>query len=236
MIEILVPTRGRPATTLNEVNNSFYDTKTLEDTGLVFIADYDDETWISGDGFEYDNETRIFVGGADQPVGLGIGAALNHAAFAGDYVNKADILGFSADDVRFKTKGWDAAIAEALKDGGIAWCNDGANGELLANHWMVSTDIIKALGWFAVPACRHFFTDNAWTEIAKGADCLHYLGDYLMEHLHWSFGKSEKDTTYVNAERVGSGDDIRYHNWIRSGGLEESIKIVKETLLNRGNA
>lgn len=201
----LCPTRGRGFKAVNETNNAHENTKSLPTTKLVFVVDRDDRTEYDG---PYDEDIFLYQRRGIVP---NIMAATNEAVRY--YQDDFDVIGFIGDDVRFRSIGWDKDFASALESGGIAYGDDGVHGESLPTHWWVTTDIIKSVGWLLNPALRHFYMDNTWLELGKALDCLHYLPDVKVEHLHFSFGKSPMDSTYEHTMSVGAGDDTRFQTW-----------------------
>lgn len=181
-------------------------------TDLLFLIDSDDPTKDS-----YPDNSLVL-----DPPGRCLSEILNRHITA--WVPLYNIIGFVGDDNRFKKYGWEYDLLASY--GGIMYGNDGVQGEKLCTTWFVNTDIIKALGWFALPECNHFFTDNAWMEIGRATGELTYLPNFDIEHLHYSFGKSQKDETYERSERVGSGDDIRFANWRNSPRFQEAVDKV----------
>lgn len=213
---VLVPTRGRSEEQLRECFESFRDTKTLLGTGFQFILDPDSQPYPED----------IPQWHCTLPTG-NMRAALNQAAMEIASTHEYDVLGFIGDDHRFRSKGWDAAIEHALQDGGIAYGDDGVQGEALPTQWFVTSDIVRALGWFALPECNHFYLDNAWLDLANAAGCKHYLPEVKIEHLHFSYGKSSYDATYEHTMSVGGGDQTRYKWWRNSDNFQiDSYKVI----------
>jgi hypothetical protein len=124
------------------------------------------------------------------PEGLrrGMTDPLNEAVrlFWDDY----DVIGFVGDDHRFRTPSW-------------------------ATHVFVSTPIIKALGWLALPDCCHLYLDNAWMYLGGHLDRLHYMDDVIVEHEHPLAGKASWDEGYnrVNAQSLYDSDGAAYARW-----------------------
>lgn len=225
MIQVLVPTRGRPQKQAEEVLESFLRTSSGK-ARIKFITEHD----------QRDNYTKEFsdswVYYIDPQAG-GMGGALNEGTKY--HITQRDIsaMGFIGDDHRFRSFGWDEEVSDALVNGGVAWAYDGVHGGDLPTQWFVSKDIVSALGWLALPDCRHFYLDNAWADLAYGAGCAHYLEHVFIEHMHFSFGKSELDETYMYSMKVGDGDHGRYFKWRNSGGFDRDLQIVKDVLRNR---
>ena len=224
-IIVLCPTRGRGFKAVNATNNSFYDTKTLDTTRLVFIVDRDDASWDNDS--EYDHDVVYY---ARKTLPRNIVAATNEAWEY--YKDDADIFGFIGDDNRFRSTGWDEKFESALGNGGVGYGDDGVHGPNLPTSWWVTSDILRRLGWFCNPALRHFFLDNTWLELGKSTNSLHYIPDVLIEHLHFSFGKSELDNTWHTME-VGAGDDARFKNWLTSSEFDKNVNHILRALGER---
>lgn len=202
-LTVLCPTRGRGDEQLQEVIDTFQATRGMKSTILLFILDKDDETPHSLETYRWTYRLPVAPGS--------MGAALNKAA--GLYHKWSDAIGFIGDDHRFRSAGWDEAILTALKDGGIAYGDDGVQGEKLATQWFMTDDVYRALGWMALPECKHFYLDNAIMDIGRAANCLHYAPSAKIEHMHFSYGKSSMDETYAHTMRVGGNDQYHYNAW-----------------------
>jgi len=218
-IIVLCPSRGRPESA-RAVLDSFYATRALPDTELRIVVDKDDP---SMGGYDMYEATVI------EPQGKGMGLALNRAFK--DVVPYYGIYGFIGDDHRFRTKGWDEKIAEALETPGIAYAFDGVRPDL-PTQWFVSAPIAEALGWLSLPECAHFYLDDAWRELGNAAGCLRYLPDVLIEHLHYSYNKSPIDDTYKRSIEiwVGGLDRVPYEEWRNGQGFITDLETVKGAL------
>lgn len=218
-IHVIVPSYRRPDAA-QEILESFMDTKSLRTTSLSFAVDEDDPTLL---------EYPVHITDEVDPVG-GMQGAINQAwpTYAAD----KSILGFVGDDMRFRTPDWDVVVEETLKDGGVAYGDDGSNNASieLPSYWFVNTHIVEALDYLANPMCNHFFLDDSWRALGKAANCFYYMPDVLIEHLHFSFGKSEKDETYEHSMRVGSGDETRYKIWRWGMRYQQDVASVRQAI------
>lgn len=164
-IELICPSRGRPeaATALAE---SFAKTGVLITTSLVFAVDEDDPT-AKDYPRSYDDHDpsvpRVLVV-SGPPTGDPTGP-LNSIALA----SEASIVGFIGDDSRLATKGWDAMVEEALREPGFAWGDDGTGPAAWPSTAFCSTDIVRRIGYFALPTLRRGFFDVQWISVARGA-------------------------------------------------------------------
>ena len=206
---VLCPTRGRPHEA-KEAYDAFVATKELPGTRIIFAIDDDDPLAV-----EYDHDTPTLL---QRSPGNMVHALNMAAAWAIEHL-EPDYLGFIGDDHRFRTKGWDRYMLEALeaKGGGLAYGNDlfWAKGEIPTQIFM-SASIVGALGWMGLPTCTHLYIDNAWRKIGEELQCLYYMPDIVIEHMHPAAGKGGWDEGHlrVNTEAMYSHDREAFEHWV----------------------
>jgi hypothetical protein len=154
---------------------------------------------------------------------------LNLAAMA--ILNEYRIICFVGDDVVFQTPGWEKQIVDHMKVNSpcVAYCNDLLQGENLPNNVFLSSEIVEALGYMCPPELKHYYIDNFWKDlgIRLGHRGLKYFPDIVIEHMHWSNGKMEKDQLYTESERM-MGEDRQAFDKYRIERFDSDIqKIVK---------
>jgi hypothetical protein len=226
---VIVPSRGRPET-VDEMADAFAETCT-EDYQLLFAVDSEDPTLP-----EYVRRQRWVIpsGGArvwsaPNPEGSMV-AALNRAV--GDVMAHPPFaIAFLGDDHRPRTVGWDAAYLEALRElgTGIVYGNDLLQRHNLPTQCAMTADIVRALGWMAPPTLRHLYVDNFWLDLGRAADCIRYLPDVVVEHMHPVAGKAAVDDGYarVNAAEVYTADEAAYRQFVEGGLLAAAAATVQ---------
>lgn len=204
---IIVPSRGRPEAA-RELADAFAETCTA-DTRLVFSLDADDST---ADDYP---EPRVVAGNKSMVEALN--RALNQYLLDG--VLWPFAIGFMGDDHRPRTKGWDTAYLEALRElgTGIVYGDDLLQSQNLPTQCAMTADIVRALGYMAPSALHHMYVDNFWRELGKNAGCLRYLPEVVVEHLHPVAGKSEWDEGYrrVNDATVFARDEDAFRQYLQ---------------------
>lgn len=214
---VLCPSRGRPDKA-TELLQTFESTASGE-TELIFVIDMDETGDYPG------NVLR--VGPHDR---RGMTDPLNDAVAR--YWNDWDIIGFVGDDHRFRTDGWAREVKNALTLPGFAYGDDLFQRERLATHIFISSEILRALGWMALPDCAHLYLDNAWMALGSAIESLHYLPDVIIEHLHPLAGKAVWDEGYnrVNAQSLYDSDGVAFHRWIENEfpAAVERIRTARE--------
>jgi hypothetical protein len=117
-----------------------------------------------------------------------------------------DILGLGNDDIIFRTTGWDRMVgnAFALISDKILLVHGSDGGRPLggfAIHAFLHRRWVEALGYFIPPYFVSDFADCWINDLATALGRRLYL-PYLTEHMHYVFGKAEKDeTTLERLER-----------------------------------
>lgn len=118
--------------------------------------------------------------------------------------------GIGADDMLPETPGWDLALIEAAGSDGLAFGDDGINGGRHATHFVLGGDLVREIGWLALPGLSRIFIDTVWNEIAEARGVRRYLPDVKLTHLHFSTG-APRDETYRKPDK--QSDRAIYEQW-----------------------
>jgi hypothetical protein len=149
------------------------------------------------------------------------------------YANLYETITFMGDDHLPKTKNWDEILYQPIKEKGygVSYGNDLYQGENLPTAVVMSTKIIKCLGFMSPPDQIHMFLDNFWKEVGTRLDALFYFDDVVIEHLHAYVGKSELDEMYlsVNNPDVAGYDGEKYGEYIYNK-FDLDVKKLKSYL------
>src|SRR5574339_363350 len=219
-ITVLVATRERPRQALLTLN-SFEETKVLPTSKIYFGIDYNEpyaKAYRSMLPFEVVYQASREGSGSLSRV------TNEMAKVFPDY-----ILASVGDDHRFRTTTWDASVALALRDRpGVAYGNDLFMREKLPTAAFVSGSIVSSLGWLCLPTLDHMYVDNVWRDIGHELGSLHYLGNVVIEHLHFTAGKSIMDTSYMRTNNSAQyeKDRIAYEKW-RADQMQFDIAKIK---------
>lgn len=135
------------------------------------------------------------------------------------------------DDHLPRSKHWHHAMAAALTavGTGIVYGDDLLRGEALCTAWAMTTDIVRATGRIVPCLVSHLFADNAVMALGRAAGVLNYLPDVVIEHVHYTNGKAEKDEGYerVNASARWRADEAKYQRWLTGTRFTEQVQAVK---------
>lgn len=226
---MVIPSRLRPGS-ITRLRDAMEATCTGE-TDLVVGCDSDDpqlQEYL--DALVLDPSYRIEVkSDLHQVVGW-----INELALP--EVDNYRYIGHFGDDNVPRTPGWDTAIMEALeKDTPFAFGNDlypRAPGSLCC-HVFTRSEVIKALGYFGPPGIKHMYVDVAWMAwgVATG---ISYLDDVILEHLHYTTGKSNYDSSYLASTGLIPEDLQNWHAYSRSPQLNDDILKINAAVSGAG--
>lgn len=213
-LAVLVPSRGRPANVARLIDAC--ERTCRADTMLHFGFDDDDplltENYKMIGGYSYT---------AVRPR-MGLAAWTNELAALNMDVPHLASLG---DDMVPVTDGWDVRLVEAAGPAGMSYPDDGRRDDV-PEAVVVSTVIVKTLGWFALPSLEHWYVDNVWADLGSGAGCLAYLPDVRVDHRHPNVTGERGDRTYWDAGRKYGADLAAYQRW-RMRQMRVDIETVR---------
>ncbi len=224
-IAVMCPSRSRPDKA-KECFDSWNGTKCACGMSDFFyvLDDDDDHNYPRHDGAEY-----IVV-----PKGRrGMCDPVNFAAtkLAKEY----KFVMFVGDDHRFRTQDWDKHFRDAIKmndDVGYVYGNDLLQGINLPTEVMVSSNIINCLGYMILPDLIHLYIDNYWLYLGRGINKIVYINGVIIEHMHYSVGKSEHDEAYkeVNDTSIADADAASFHHWVNDGRMQREVNKLRKEL------
>lgn len=132
------------------------------------------------------------------------------------------------DDMTPRTSGWDARLVRAIEQlggTGFAYPFDGIR-EDIPEAVVMSSDIVTALGWMANPVLAHFWIDNTWADLGRGAGCIRYLRAVAVDHNHHVTGRTRLDATYASASQRVPADKAAYEKW-RAEQMPADVALIR---------
>ena len=220
---VIVPSRGRPQN-IARMLDAVHATSRAQ-THLHVAVDADDEKLpqyqavmdkAGGDGDVLETGPR-----------KGLCAWTNEVALkhAGEY----PFLASFGDDMVPRTPGWDKALIrgiERMGGTGIVYPWDGTR-EDIPEAVVMSSDIVHALGWMCEPSLAHWYPDNVWADLGRGAGCLRHLRAIAVDHLNVAAGQAKPDATARDNGLSLDDDRDAYYLWRRSRMADDISVIVK---------
>ena len=220
-ILLATPTRGRPALFREMVRTARSTATHPELLHIVGRIDLDDRFrggYLTERGYTLLQGERVLL-----PV------AWNEIASTYRY----DILMMAADDLRFRTTGWDDDVVRAFEqwpDGiGLVYADDGIHGRKAATHSFVTRKWIDAVGYYLPPTLTGDFVDNWLMCLAEGVGRRAYLDRTYIEHRHPIANKAKWDETYKYrqdpAGRAQAGE--AWEAVLASGEVQAAIEKLR---------
>lgn len=214
---LIVPTRGRPDK-VKELYSTYIENSF--DCDIVFGLDEDDEhNYERIDGVIYEVNPRVRF-------------AETMNIISKKYHKEYEYFAFMGDDHRIRTKDWDKILLEPIQNRGygFSYGDDLLQGEKLCTAVMFSTNIIKPLdGNMVLPVHpnKHMYSDDFWMELGKRLDAITYCPNVILEHLHFSVGKSDMDAVYseTNTPERYSIDGAEWVNYLNNDIENDIVKI-----------
>lgn len=210
---VIVPSRGRPANIARLLNAV---ATTSEATTNVHVCVDDDDPELGAYETVYAQRPYRYPGDVlETGPRKGLCAWTNEIAVR--RVGEYRFLASLGDDHVPVTPGWDARLIRAIKDmggTGIAYPWDGIR-EDVPEAVVMSSDIVAALGWMCLPGLSHFYPDNVWADLGRGADCLRHCRAVAVDHVHPRAGRAAGDATYADAGSKLAADKNVYQQWRR---------------------
>jgi hypothetical protein len=215
---VIVPSRGRPQN-IARLLDAVRETRRIG-TAVHVAVDADDEKLP-----QY--EAVMARAGSDEDV-LETGPRKGLCAWTNEIaVRRASeypFLGSFGDDMVPRTPGWDLALCRAITDmggTGFSYPWDGVR-EDIPEAVVVSSDIVAALGWFCLPSVKHFYCDNAWDALGRGAGCIRHLRAVAVDHIH-----GQADATSAGNGRSLSADRDAFWAWRRGPAAGDIATVLK---------
>lgn len=159
------------------------------------------------------------------PQNIGVCGAMNWVF--NKYPNEP-FYGLVCDDEYIYSTDWDKALVAAAGSKYIAHANDGwQSGKRIHLYATWGGDLIREVGYWAIPGLWHWFFDNQWENLVSGLPAVNFCQDIKGAHKHYLAGKTEKDYTYSSGESRAAMDQMVFQNWLITEYPNLKRKIAK---------
>ncbi len=230
MISLVCPSRYRPSQLLAMARSAY---ETATDPSAVELSVYVD-----------DDDNVAAYQGALWVALLSSGRIRRHPLLTvgprctlSDAWNRAaekatgDVLMLCADDLAFRTPGWDVAVRAAFDSYpdriALVYGRDGVSDR--PTHPFISRQWYEAVGRMTTPDFPADYADTWLADVADLVGRRHFLPDVLIEHMHYSVGKSERDACHDERLARAEGADLplRYAEmWSERGREADALRVV----------
>jgi glycosyltransferase involved in cell wall biosynthesis len=231
MISIIVPTRNRPQNVKRLIKSVINTADNVNDIEFVFFVDEDDQLTVPVLS-EFTDKIQIKATQGESPKdGIPTSKSFMHNALLQDSVGP--IIHQGADDVVYKTKGWDSKVKAAFdrfEDKiALVYAPDGfQNGPVpICTHGFFHRNWIDLIGYINPPYFHIAYGDTWVTEVAEMIGRRVYLEDVVIEHIHPAANKASWDATYTDHLKRTVSDERPIYDSLAYKRKEEAEKLLK---------
>jgi hypothetical protein len=212
---VIVPSRGRPKNQ-ERFLEYFFKNSTISD--ICFALDTDDES-------NYPRFDKVIYEVLEPFM---LNEKLNAVSYK--YCNSYKFIAFIGDDHLLQTYAWDKTLTDPLlKKVGVSYGNDLYKKEELPTCAVLSSNIIKHLGYMAPPELKHSYIDKFWLDLGTEIGNINYFENVIWEHIHPDNKKTEVDKTYLRGWSTQHQDKENYILY-KKNRFEEDLKKIKGIL------
>ena len=224
-IAIVLPVRdagtGRSQRLINCLNSWAKQTENLSDVHIIID---DDDTH----NFEYllkeqKQNIKVYV----KPSNLTLMEKINTIGV--DIANTYKYMIFIGDDIIFETP-WESKFINYLSSvpAGLVFADtlDTPDHVDWATHPCITTNLVRAVGFYGCPAVHHNYFDNFWSEVTKELGYFKKMSDVVMDHrrVGWT-----PDHIFGKIVELQSTDRVRYQEY-KETKYAEDIQKIKDYL------
>jgi tetratricopeptide (TPR) repeat protein len=221
-IAIVLPVRdngtGRSQRLINCLNSWSKVTEGLSDVHIIIDSD---DTHNFGFLSEHKNKFSVTV----QPPELTLMEKIN--TVGPELAKTYKYIMFVGDDLVFKTM-WESEFIEYLSSvpAGLVYGNtlDLPDHIDWGTHPCITTNMVRALGFYGCPAVAHNFFDNFWSEVAKELGTEKFMSDIIMDHRRTGW---TPDTIYHKVTGLLESDKEKYEEY-KSTKFNEDLQKIKD--------
>lgn len=215
-IAILVPSRERMNNRLTLISSIVTTVKDINNVKIYLGVDQDDPTLPLAKKLESAFPFLSVVEIKNEGKFLGLGKLWNILAD-----NCAEeIISMIGDDMIFKTQNWDEQIlqefanipADHIK---AVHCNDDMHKAKLAVNLFCHRKYAEVMGGFMREEFKINWVDQWLHQMFSAFNRLTYRDDIMIEHRHWSIGKSKRDNTVNRMYQADGPEKLSDKLWYK---------------------
>jgi len=226
-IAMVLPTRNRPEKLTRFINSVFSTAEDPSNVKFYFYVDSDDV--VTMPCLEKVAQTSL----SKFLVHRGPRIMMSQTANMLIPSIEEDIFFLGADDLVFKTQGWDTLVIDFFETHQdkvvLAYGNDLFNSSL-ATHPIIHRRWVEAVGYLTPPYFEADFADTWLTDLARKIGGRIQLLDFVNEHMHFYARKSELDSTFAeNRQRYAEQDpDLVYRclDPVRARDAQKLLQVI----------
>jgi hypothetical protein len=145
-----------------------------------------------------------------------------------------DIVMLCADDVIFRTKGWDTRVKELQPRDNIfvVSFDDLGRPRKENGHPFIGRKFIEAMGFLCYPGLKHSTIDNWIVRVARACDRF-FQAEGIIEHMHPKYDKAKTDRTYEENHQEVRHQDGNIYRTIGKKEIEEASQRIRLSMVRK---
>lgn len=142
-------------------------------------------------------------------------------------------IGHIGDDQLCRTEGWDLRIIQTLSEPNTYFCfgddlYPGRPTGTLCCHFFMRSEVVGSLGYMSPPdGPRHMYCDPLIMAWGQALGAIRFLPDVILEHMHYSAGKSKHDAVYAESLAGTAADLDLFNSYMNSGRFNQDIAKIR---------
>jgi len=121
--------------------------------------------------------------------------------------------GLLADDLIPETDFWDKRLIDAAGSSNISCANEVYEKRKRICHPCIGGELVRHIGFFAIPGLLHFYTDTLWEDLHWEFDKYNRQDNVILAHAHFRFEQAKQDQTYIESQSIIDLDRAVYTEW-----------------------
>jgi len=135
--------------------------------------------------------------------------------------------GLLADDLIPQTMHWDQKLIDAAGLDDMSYADEVYEREIRICHPCVGGNLVRHVGFFAMPGLKHFGTDTFWEDLYHHFERDNRQHDVILAHAHFNFNQSTRDQTYDESQSIKKEDKHTFKAW-KAQNWDNVVASVKE--------
>lgn len=207
-IALLCPTRKRPENMERVVKSAYETAKHPENVSFYFYIDSDDLESIYKVHELKQQYHNIYTVPGERIV-------LSQMWNKCYEVSKEDneVFMHLGDDIIFRSADWDEKVVGVFNNYPdrivLVHGDDLFWKAQFGTHCFIHKNWAETVGYFVPPYFSSDFNDTWLNDVANDLNRRVYLEDVVTEHMHYVFGKAEKDINTIEREERGARDNVK---------------------------
>lgn len=150
-----------------------------------------------------------------------------------DIAKEYRYIAYGADDLIY-TGVWEKDFIDYLSSVkyGMMYCNDTIFGQALSTHPVLTSNMVRAVGFYTLPFTKYHYFDNYWLDMATSLKAINYTPYINWFHTNTDLrkptdGTSGIDSVSRNMVKASQQDGVNYYDY-KDTYFDEDLAKIRE--------